>query len=525
MGVGQLYKTIRHLKWIQVFYQVYYRIRPISLRRANSGVRDVDIPCIQSVTSSVSFPHLIESEWLSDHTFRFLNRTHNFENEVDWNFLELGKLWCYHLNYFQYLNQEEVDQESALRWMRKFAKELKDRTQGMEPYPISVRSMQWVKFMIRYRTAPPDIVRSLYLQYQVLLQRLEYHLLGNHLLENGIALLFGALFFQDHKLSRRANSILTHELKEQFLDDGAHAELSPMYHVILLERLLDAYNIMLTTDHDLGALKDLIEKVIQRALNWLVTIQFSNGDLPMVNDSTPGQAMPTDQLLDYADQLGFCSKTIQLSDSGYRKWSARNLELFMDVGDIGLDYQPGHAHADTLSFIMHHSGNPILVDRGITTYEKNGNRQEERGTRSHNTVILNEVNSSDVWGGFRVGRRAKTTTQEEKDGFIRATHDGYQFIRCCHEREWVLKDQALHVTDLVQGNVVSAVACFHFHPDVVLVRMSGYKWKMGELMVRFEGAIDVKEMEYPMAEGFNTFRFGKKLEVSFERHVLTIISE
>lgn len=524
-SLNRFYQTVRYLKWTQVIHQVYYRARPFVLKRVIFGLRDVEIPPLHATTTSISFPYLTESEWMYDHTFRFLNRDHSFGNQIDWNCIEHGKLWCYHLNYFQYLNQKGVDLESGFRWMRSFSNRLEHRTEGMEPYPTSLRTMQWVKFMIRYQHAPTDLVGSLYIQYQVLLQRLEYHLLGNHLLENGFALLFGALFFQDRNLSRRASSILNRELKEQYLDDGAHAELSPMYHVILLERLLDAYNMLKSTDHDVHDLESLIECTTQRALNWLVSIRFSNGDLPMVNDSTPGQAMPTDQLLDYAGKLGFHPKQITLSDSGYRKLSAGQFELFTDIGDIGLEYQPGHSHADTLSFVMNKNGYPILVDRGVTTYEKNKIRQEERGTRSHNTVTLNGENSSDVWDGFRVGRRANATILEERDGYIRATHDGFRFLRCRHEREWKLMNRQLQVTDLVQGNVLSAVACFHFHPDVILERISEHQWKVGVLMIEFDGAGKIKELEYPMAEGFNTFRIAKKLEVPFKRRLVTTISE
>ena len=68
---------------------------------------------------------------------------------------------------------------------------------------------------------------------------MEYHILGNHLLENGYALLFGAYYFGDKKLYEKAYQIVSEELEEQILEDGAHFELSPMYHQILLNRLLD----------------------------------------------------------------------------------------------------------------------------------------------------------------------------------------------------------------------------------------------------------------------------------------------
>ena len=78
----------------------------------------------------------------------------------------------------------------------------------------------------------------------ILLDNLEYHLLGNHLLENGFSLLFGAYYFQDENLYKKAKEILEKELNEQILDDGAHFELSPMYHQLMLFRVLDCINLV-----------------------------------------------------------------------------------------------------------------------------------------------------------------------------------------------------------------------------------------------------------------------------------------
>ena len=45
--------------------------------------------------------------------------------------------------------------------------------------------------------------------------------------------------FQDKSLYNKSKKILKLELKEQILNDGGHFELSPMYHQIILSRILD----------------------------------------------------------------------------------------------------------------------------------------------------------------------------------------------------------------------------------------------------------------------------------------------
>lgn len=65
------------------------------------------------------------------------------------------------------------------------------------------------------------------------------------------------------------------------------------------------------------------------------------------------------------------------------------------------------------------------MDTGISTYEKTARRQYERGTAAHNTVVLGDKNSSEVWGGFRVGRRARVTLLKDSPNEVEAWHDGF----------------------------------------------------------------------------------------------------
>ena len=86
---------------------------------------------------------------------------------------------------------------------------------------------------------------SLFAQYRILNESLEYHLLGNHLLEDGFSLVIGGLYFSNKKWFRKGRKIVTNALNEQVLEDGGHFELSPMYHRILLGRLLDCIHLVL----------------------------------------------------------------------------------------------------------------------------------------------------------------------------------------------------------------------------------------------------------------------------------------
>src|SRR5262249_36972309 len=152
---------------------------------------------------------------------------------------------------------------------------------------------------------------------------------------------------------------------------------------------------------------------------------FRNGELPNFNDSTKAGASSPGLLNEYAKQLNVHAGNVSLSDSGYRKFSFSKYELILDAGNIMPSYNPGHTHADMLSFCMNINDRQVIVDCGISTYESNSRRNYERSTAAHNTISINGMNQSDVWASFRIGRRAKIIEQSSKENFFSATIKGF----------------------------------------------------------------------------------------------------
>ena len=69
-------------------------------------------------------------------------------------------------------------------------------------------------------------------------------------------------------------------LNEQILDDGGHYELSPMYHKLMLYRILDCINLAKSNssfDYD----KEIISIMRLKAQNVLL-ITLNNGMNPML---------------------------------------------------------------------------------------------------------------------------------------------------------------------------------------------------------------------------------------------------
>jgi Heparinase II/III-like protein/Heparinase II/III N-terminus len=518
------YHTLRHLKWIQIRYRLYYALRK-SWRRW-TGFKYVppeQVPPAAKLLFIDGIPAY--TSLIGEGKFTFLNLEKDFESRIDWNFDGYGKLWAYNLNYFEYLHQPGLSKEQGLKLINSFLDEWENTETGLEPFPTSLRIVSWVKFLAKYGIKQERIQRFLWLQLEILSDNREYHLLGNHLLENGFALLFGAAWFSDAGIYRTAKKILVPELAEQILRDGGHFERSPMYHSLLLFRLLEAINLLQNNPTVPGReLLPLLHRKAKFMLGWLREMQFTNGEMPLFNDSSKGIAPPAAELQDYAKRLGTGSTKTRLEESGYRMIRRKHYEMVLDAGNVGPDYIPGHAHSDTLSFELHINELPFIVDAGISTYEKNERRQWERSTAAHNTVQLGNLEQTEIWGGFRVAHRAHAQILKETDDSLRATHDGYKRINARHERTWSFEDDRILIKDEVKGGGPHMLkAYFHFHPSISVSLKKNVVHASGSILT-FEGIQEIVLNTYDYAPQFNHLISAHMLMISFSSTFRTTIT-
>lgn len=492
MNPKLLFHTVVHLCPKQVLYQLWYRLHKPQYKtfEAPNGV----VTKLQ--TEPIPRYHCLDGEM-----FTFLNLEHKF---AGWNFTDNGMLWAYNQNYFDWLNQEGMTVEDGCKWMDRFIKALPSNKVGLDPYPIALRSINWIKFLWRYPDcATKERLDSLYSQVRLLENKLEYHLLANHLLEDAYALYIVASYFKDEKLLDKAQKLLIAQLKEQILPDGAHYEQSPMYHCILLDRLLDcinmAYGLQLTTYND------QLKVYAIKMLGHLESIVWSDGTFSMLNDAAYGIAPEPRQIFDYARRLGLQWESIPMKECGYCKMKSEHLEAIFDVGNITATYQPGHTHADTFNYELRIDGKPFVVDTGISTYNKTKQRQMERSTMAHNCVVVNGKDSSEVWGGFRVGQRARVKILSQARNEMIAWHNGFS-MPC--KRRFEMTEQGFAVEDWYDGQAVSYV---HLAENA------------DEKRVKVKEALDFEMKPWKYSVKYNQFLEGKVLEIRFKEHCKYII--
>ena len=448
--------------------------------------------------SKVYLRHNIVDTWVSPAfkqpstvdglTFSFFHVSAVLGN--DWNPCFVTKLWLYNLHYQDDLNALGAGQRTSLldsmidSWI-KGNPPLQGN--GWEPYCISLRVVNWIKWFGHKQSpnVPDGWVRSLGTQVSVLEQLLERHILANHLFANAKALVFAGACFggtDGERWLKKGLALLDSEIEEQFLPDGGHYELSPMYHSILLWDIADLINLARTSQlPELTGRSDYLRAIFLKGISWLHSMVHPDGGVAFFNDSTFGVAPTLADLSKYAEFLDIELPAdnrnglsgLMLRDSGYFSVNFdAGSRLIADVGRVGPDYQPGHAHADTLSCELSLFGQRVLVNSGISQYGEDAERNRQRSTAAHNTVEVDGENSSEVWAGFRVARRAYPLEVEysETDDCIRlaAGHSGFRRLKgkVTHNRTWEASRFQLRVTDRLDGQYERALGFWHLHPNI-----------------------------------------------------------
>ncbi len=478
------YDTVKYLKPVQVYGRIVFTLYcPQFIKRCKNPSR--------RTSSAVTAEFIKKSQrFFPPAKFSFLNNERIMPGLISWDDRSFDKLWRYNLHYFDDLTATGFKKrQQALinlidQWIdaNPFGKGT-----GWEPYPLSIRIVNWVKWDINTKALSGRQIKSLFDQAQWLERRVEHHLKGNHLIANAKALIFAGGYFSGDLSEgwlKQGLNILRVELEEQILEDGGHFERSPMYHNIVTEDLMDLLLLSklypnIVPAQDTGVWRAKVEKMVG-ALDVMV---HPDGEIAFFNDSAFGVAPAASQLKLMAQNLDIPTLNTSglkqqqtLPFSGYYKLCRSNLSLIIDAGEIGPDYLPAHAHADTLSFELSVGRKRLFVNSGTSLYGNSDERLHQRKTASHNTVTVDGCDSSEVWSGFRVAKRAKITHVDMKlsqcNISLSAAHDGFRRLNgnIDHQRTWHLGDDYLTIIDNISGKGHHQLCLYYYlHPDFTIV--------------------------------------------------------
>ena len=479
------WNTIKYLKNIQIIFRVYYKFK-LNYFISRKLIK---------INKKIKYINLFSNNntFFSDNFFYINNESAEF-SKIGWYPNSKDDLWNYKLHYFDYINnskkklKKDIAQNLIYNWIENY--QFKSGI-GWDPYPTSIRIINWITWSWNNKFEEKKVIENLLFQIRYLSKNLEWHILGNHLLTNAKSLIFAGLFFEGNearKWLKTGIKILEDQLDEQVLKDGGHFELSPMYHSLFLKDLIEIYHLAKKNNSYFS--KNFIQKIlsiINKMFKWLELMCHPDGEISYFNDSVINEVLKLDELKELANYYNIqalnnietnkLKNLHHLKDSGYINISAKNFLAIIDVGRVGPSYLPGHAHADTLSFELSLYNNRFFVNSGISCYGVNNQRHIERSTQSHNTVKINDSNSSNVWSSFRVAERAfpqdLSIIKKNQDIIISCSHNGYKRKHnIIHKRIWHLSKNKFSIEDEIIGNFKNAFANFILHPEVKNIKLN-----------------------------------------------------
>ncbi len=518
--VLRLSRTVTKFKSAQLGEKFNYRLKKFFfenkiLGRSKANVEhSFPIDFIPSYSSSCI---------LQGKKFTLLNRSKEFRENINWNFIGFGVLWNIMLNSFEYLNNENVTADDGLKVLQSYIKHSKKNKSLFDSHCISQRVINSVKFCSRYHIHDREVNEFIYMQCLFLKKNPEKHLRNNHLLDNGFALLFASLYFNEYEFFDFAERLLNMHIPKQILHDGSHFELSPMYHLLVLHRMLDAKHLLSKSNFPSEGLQSRLKTYIPKMLGWINQMQMTNGCLPAFNDSAEGYGPGIRSVMKLATELKMDIVVLPLKDSGYRKLKNRNFEMVVDVNVLTPHEAPGHSHADTFHFLLNVFGDPFIIDTGASTYSKGKERSYERSTMAHNTVAVANQSQSEIYDSFRVGRRAKVIGLHESNNELEGTHDGYSHLGIYHTRKISLNSDYIEITDRIKSK--KPVSCKAFlHID----KKSGLVKKDDKYVSKFTTIDFGNSSGVSLDEGWHSPSFGVRspcfvLSAGFQNEMVTRI--
>lgn len=512
-SAGRYWRTLKHLRASQLYYLVRHRL--LGRNQLNHWPETrVSLKGCQMPSTMAEWEPALARRIIQAGDVQFGEPAIPNSMQAPWRTKEISRRQIFHANYCDFLNVDLTmpGESDLLRQATKIALSWRDQnTLGTEigwgQFFLSLRIVNWLKFLARNAAHAEEIgigaqidqvLASLRVQVLSLESRLERELLANHLLKNAKALVFAGALLEAPETDRWSSlgqRLLRQQIGEQILPDGGHIERSPMYHAWILDDLLDIQHLFESSPPFVPGCASEVSRCVKSMARYLSQIVHPDGEIPLFNDSQLDVTRPTAKILEEIKALEpnlSKSATVKaMCDSGYAVIRDPISESFLifDCGPLGPDYQPGHGHADVLSYELSLHGQRVIVDTGVSSYELGPERHYERSTAAHNTVRVDEVEQAEIWAGFRVGRRPAVSPihfgEIEGCQFVRGRHTGYKHLSVVHSRAIIrLPGNSWLFVDTLSGKGSHKIESFiHFHPSVQLLPYAGPHTSSSEMMV------------------------------------------
>lgn len=348
--------------------------------------------------------------------------------------------------------------------------------------------MNWALQLVVYpdildRKATTALEHSCGQQWRFLRENLEWEHLGNHLLENLIALMFMVTVFNGAADPELETLFLT-QLREQILPHGTHEERSTLYQQTLRRRLGELHLVLAAA---LSPCADAVGDAVRRMTDALAAVAHPDGVCVQAGDAHQGvkTAHPS------------AGPGLREIDGVYtlRSNDGRSLLVF-DAAPITADHLGAHAHADLLNFELSLSGRRVVVNGGSAVYAAGSMRDRQRSALEHSGVRIDGMSCAEPWKSFRLARRGHPLHVNARvnggRAAMQASQDSFHSIGVRHRR-----------------TIVAAM-------DLGMIQLR-------DTMLGRRGGIHCLEARLPLAEGIVPEIKGPHVHLTFEGVPIAVI--
>lgn len=394
--ITQYYNTIKYLKFRQIIYQVYRRIRPVSNGKNQILISD----CKKIVLDFYNHKYY---DIRNNDIFIFGKKVFDFEKKIQ--LFPEDYMYRFSFNYYEFLLSDNIDTKVRNYFIRNLENAYENDKYFLHPYTCSKRIIVLLCLLSKQNCdeeIQAIIRKQLSVDLSFLTKNIEYHIDANHLLTNYLALALGYNFTSHPRLEKYVE-LYKREFMQQFAS-GAHYERSYsyanqlLYEFTLFHQSVGSRNI----DGAFDLFMDALDVLRLKKLTYCTRF----------GDNVDEQCCDIDWLQSYAlryvktnDLNNSANSFVQTSDD-YVCFLGDKVSIAIDAGGPAPSFQPGHAHDSTGAILVSLQGDEFLTCSHTSTYANTDQRLLERSRHSY-SAPLSCGQAQKVWSAFRVAKRTQ----------------------------------------------------------------------------------------------------------------------